>query len=101
MTPMENFMVEISLPEIQDEEFFNLIPSHRMLINDMIEKGIIQHYTINAARTKGWILFNCKNKNEVMVALLKMPIFDLVKFKIHDILIADGELYRLPKMNLN
>jgi len=36
-----------------------------------------------------------------MVALLKMPIFDLVKFKIHDIMIADGELYRLPKMNLN
>jgi hypothetical protein len=34
---MENFMVEISLPEIQDEAFFNLIPAHRMLINDMIE----------------------------------------------------------------
>jgi hypothetical protein len=35
-----------------------------------------------------------------MAALLKMPIFDLIKFKIHEIMIADGELYRLPKMNL-
>lgn len=94
-------MVEISLPEIQDEHFFNLIPAHRMLINDLIENGIIQQYTINAARTKGWILFNCKNKNEVLVALHKMPIFRLIKFKIHEIMIADGELYRLPKMNLN
>ena len=94
-------MVEISLPEIQDEAFFNLIPAHRMLINDMIENGMIQQYTINAARTKGWILFNCSNKNEVLIALKKMPIFSLVKFKIHDIMIADGELYRLPKMNLN
>ncbi len=56
-------MVEISLPEIQDEEFFNLIPSHRMLINDMIEKGIIQQYTINAARSKGWILFRVHSKS--------------------------------------
>lgn len=94
-------MVEISLPEIQDEQFFNLIPAHRMLINDMIEQGIIQHYTINAARTKGWIVFNCGNKNEVLSALQRMPIFKLIKFKIHEIMIADGELYRLPKMNLN
>ncbi len=98
---MENFMVEISLPEIQDEQFFNLIPKHRILINDMIENGLIQQYIINAARTKGWILFNCKNKNEVVSALQKMPIFHLIKFKIHEIMIADGELYRLPKMNLN
>jgi hypothetical protein len=98
---MENFMVEISLPEIQDEQFFNLIPKHRMLINDMIENGQIQQYIINAARTKGWILFNCKNKNEVVAALQKMPIFHFIKFKIHEIMIADGELYRLPKMNLN
>jgi hypothetical protein len=62
---------------------------------------MIQQYTINAARTKGWILFNCSNKNEVLIALKKMPIFSLVKFNIHDIMIADGELYRLPKMNLN
>lgn len=94
-------MVEITLPEIQDEQFFNLIPKHRMLINDMIENGLIQQYIINAARTKGWILFNCKNTNEVVAALQKMPIFHLIKFKIHEIMIADGELYRLPKMNLN
>lgn len=94
-------MVEIILPEIQDEHFFNLIPAHRQLINDMIERGVIQQYTINAARTKGWILFNCKNKNEVIHVLQKMPIFSLIKIKIHEIMIADGELYRLPKMNLN
>lgn len=94
-------MVEISLPEVQDEHFYNLIPAHRMLINDMIENGIIQQYTINSARTKGWILFNCRNKNEVLTALQKMPIFHLIRFKIHEIMIADGELYRLPKMNLN
>lgn len=94
-------MVEISLPELQDEHFYNLIPAHRMLINDMIENGIIQQYTINSARTKGWILFNCRNKNEVLTALQKMPIFHLIRFKIHEIMIADGELYRLPKMNLN
>lgn len=94
-------MVEIGLPEIQDEEFFNLIPAHRMLINEMIENGLIQHYTINAARTKGWILFNCSNKNEVILALEKMPIFDFIKFKIHGVMITDGELYRLPKLNLN
>jgi hypothetical protein len=98
---MEIFMVEISLPEIQDEYFFGLIPSHRMLINEYIENGIIQQYTINAARTKGWILFKCNNKKEVLLALQKMPIFDLIKFKIHEIMISDGELYRLPKMNLN
>lgn len=94
-------MVEIMLPEVQDDHFFSLIPTHRMLINNMIENGIIQQYTINAARTKGWIIFNCNNKKEVLNALQKMPIFKYIDFTIHDIMISDGELYRLPKLNLN
>lgn len=98
---MGYFMVEIWLPKPMDEEFFALIPQHRKLVNDLIERGLVNSYTVNEDRTKIWMLFNASEESEVKAHLKKLPIFPVVKTEIFKLFIADGEIFRLPKVNLN
>jgi hypothetical protein len=98
---MSYFMVEIILPEEMDESFFNLIPRHRVVVNKLIEEGIISSYTINRERSKGWIMFKSEEEITVKNHLRSFPIFPLIKCKIHPLFIADGEIFRLPKLHLN
>ena len=98
---MTNFIVEIFLPQIQDDYFFKLIPAHRKMVDELIDNGIISSYCVNTNRTKVWIIFNCENENQLKNYIKKLPIYNRVTFEIHDLLIADGEVFRFPKLNLN
>jgi hypothetical protein len=98
---MTNFIVEIFLPQLQDERFFNLIPANRKMIDNLIDNGIISTYCVNGARTKAWIVFNCDSAAIVKSYLRKLPIIDMVTYEIEDLLFADGEVFRFPKLNLN
>ncbi len=98
---MNNFIVEIFLPKIQDDHFFKLIPAHRKMVDELIDNGVISSYCVNNSRTKVWIIFNCENETVVKNYLRKLPIYNKVNCEIHDLLIADGEVFRFPKLNLN
>jgi len=98
---MSYFMVEMLLPEEMDESFFSLIPRHRAVVNQLIEQGIISSYSINRERTRGWIMFQADEESAVKSHIREFPIFLLIKVKIHPLFIADGEIFRLPKLHLN
>ncbi len=98
---MSYFMVEVLLPQPMEDEFFSLIPRHRKMVNDLIERGIINSYTVDENRKKIWILFSASEESEVMAHLKKLPIFSLVETEIFKLFIADGDIFRLPKVNLN
>jgi muconolactone delta-isomerase len=98
---MSYFMVEIFLPEEMDESFFNLIPRHRAVVNHLIEQGIISSYSIDRERSRGWIMFKAQEEDMVISYLRQFPIYKMIKCKIHPLFIADGEVFRLPKLHLN
>jgi muconolactone delta-isomerase len=98
---MSYFMVEILLPEEMDDSFFNLIPRHRAVVNKLIEQGTISSYSINQERSRGWIMFKADQESAVKSYLREFPIYHLIKCKIHPLFIADGEIFRLPKLHLN
>ncbi len=85
-----------------DEEFMDLVPKHRELINDLILKSIIDCYAISAEAGRGWITINAVNKKEAKNHLLKSPLskyfFDI---EIEQLLVYDSQLYRFPKMMMN
>jgi muconolactone delta-isomerase len=95
------YMVEIKLPDEIDNNFMRKIPSHRAFINVLINKGKIQSYTINENRTKGWIIFNTENENEVKKLIEQLPIYEFIGYKIHGIMVHDSEIFRFPKMHMN
>lgn len=98
---MKKYMVQIYLPDYLGDDFYTLIPKHREFINLLIEKGNIVNYYINAEKTKGWIEMNGKSADEVKGFVNRFPIKQFIRFDIQEIMIFDGEAYRLPKLVLN
>jgi predicted AlkP superfamily pyrophosphatase or phosphodiesterase len=48
-----------------------------------------------------WITINAKSKAEVKKILSKSPFNKYWKFNIHELIIWDGQNYRLPVVQLN
>ncbi len=84
-----------------DDEFMTLVPPHRVYINNLINKSIIDYYAVSMETHRTWILINALNKNEVMNILSKSTLFKYWKIEIDELFVYDGQNYRLPKVELN
>jgi hypothetical protein len=84
-----------------DEEFMNLVPPHRTYINYLINKNIIDSYVVSMESQTVWITFNASTKDEVDEYLRKSPLYKYWDFSIEELFVYDGQLYRLPTVQLN
>ena len=85
-----------------DDDFMSLIPSHRVYINNLIEKAIIEQYLVSMETQRVWITFTANNKEEVEQRLKKSPIFKYwTSFEVDELFVIDGQHYRLPALQMN
>ena len=96
---MKKFQASIRFE--MDDEFMSLIPSHRVYINSLIEKGIIEQYVVSMESQRVWITLNAKDKAEVKRYLFESPIYKYWKYEIDELFVIDGQHYRLPSLQLN
>ncbi len=84
-----------------DEEFMSFVPPHRIYINSLIEKNILDYYTVSMESQKSWMVFNAANKLVVEEYLSKSPLYKYWTIEIDELFIYDGQQYRLPAVQLN
>ncbi len=84
-----------------DDHFMGFVPSHRLYINSLIEKNIIDYYTVSMEVQKSWMVFNAISKDEVEHYLSKSPLFKYWTFEIDELFVYDGQSYRMPAVQLN
>ena len=84
-----------------DEEFMNLVPKHRTIINELILKGVIDSYAISAEVGRGWITMNAKDKDNIHKYLKRSPLYKYFELEIDQLMVYDSQMYRFPKMVLN
>lgn len=84
-----------------DEEFMKLVPNHRIVINELILKGVIDSYAISAEASRGWIIVNAKSKESVHKYLQRSPLYQYFEIEIDQLMVYDSQSYRFPKMVLN
>jgi hypothetical protein len=83
------------------DEAIQVIPEHREYINTLIDDQVIEHYAVSMEVQKVWIIINAKNKTEVKKILSKTPFKKYWKLVVHELIIWDGQNYRLPVVQLN
>ena len=98
---MNFFMATIMIPEDPADEFWNLIPSQRSQINDWIQEGIVQVYSLSADRTYLWVIFYAESYEKVDAYIKAMPMVDY--FDSYDIaeLAMHQNVSMMPVMSLN
>jgi hypothetical protein len=82
------------------DEFMQLVPEHRSFINDLIEKGVIDHYVVTMESQRVWITINATGKREVKKFFQNL-LFKYWKMEIEELFVIDGQHYRLPAVQLN
>jgi hypothetical protein len=84
-----------------DEQFMNLVPPHRTYVNYLINKNIIDSYAVSMETQTVWITINAETKEEVATYLAKSPLHKYWDYTVEELFVYDGQLYRLPTVQLN
>jgi len=96
---MDKFQVTIYFT--MDEDFIAKIPAHRVYIQKLISKQIVEQYAVSMDSFRSWILVNAESKEAVMDILKKSPLFPYWTIEIDKLFVYDGLTYRLPEILLN
>lgn len=92
---------QVTLYFEMDETFMNLVPPHRVYINELIDKGIIDYYTVSLETQRCWIVINALTKTEVLNYLKKSPLYKYWTVETDELFVYDAQNYRLPALQLN
>ena len=84
-----------------DDEFMSLVPPHRIYINSLIDKGIIDYYSVSMETQRCWIVVNARNKKEVTNYLNESPLKKYWTIEVDELFVYDAQNYRLPALQLN
>ena len=74
---------------------------HRVYINELIDKGVIDYYTVSMETQRCWIIINALAKKKVTKYLKKSPLYKYWTVEIDELFIYDAQNYRLPALQLN
>jgi len=105
--PMENIndlninKYQVTLYFNMNDEFMSFVPAHRLYINSLIEKNVIDYYTVSMESQRCWMVVNAENKKEVEKYLSKSPLYQYWTVEIDELFVYDGQSYRLPAVQLN
>jgi muconolactone delta-isomerase len=92
---------QVTINFSMDDDFMSVVPSHRVYINDLITKGIIDYYSVSMETQRCWITINALDKKEVTEYLEQSPLFKYWSIEIDELFVYDGQTYRLPAVQLN
>jgi hypothetical protein len=97
---MKKFQVTIQFE--MDDEFMSLVPSHRVYINSLIEKGTIDQYLVSMETQRVWITFTARDKEDIQQRLNRSPLHKYwVSIEVDELFVIDGQHYRLPALQMN
>jgi hypothetical protein len=92
---------QVTIRFYMDEEFMKLVPSHRVYINDLIDKNIIDYYAVSMETQRSWMIINAVDKKEVEEYLAKSSLHNYWTIEIDELFVYDSQAYRLPALQLN
>lgn len=98
---MNQYMVEIALPEHFTQAFVRLIPEQRAQVNRLFEEGSIRAYSLSLDRAQLWAVVLAPSVADVEELLDTFPIMPYCAFDVHELLFHDMASQELPRISLN
>lgn len=94
-------MVIFDIPDPMPLEFMLKIPLQRKVIDELIEEGTIQSYSVSLDRKKLWCTVAAYNQDEVKEVLQTFPLIDFMTYRIEALLFSQASAPTVPSFSLN
>jgi hypothetical protein len=101
LTDNEYNKYQVTIHFTMDEHFMTHVPAHRVYINNLIEKAVIDYYSVSMETQRCWIIMNALNKKEVRQYLQQSSLFKYWTIEVDELFVYDAQSYRLPALQLN
>jgi len=98
---MNQYMIEIQLPEELDQELLSMIPEQREHIETLMNDGLITSYSLAEDRSKLWVVLDASNEQKVLEILSGFPIIGYVSSEVHPLAFNNNMKVALPRISLN
>lgn len=83
------------------DDMMKMVPKHRELVDSLIDDQVIDHYTVSMEIQTVWITLNAKTKRDAKRYLASSPLYKHWIITVHELMVWDGQNYRLPALQLN
>lgn len=67
----------------------------------MLNKGRLSSFSLNAERSKAWMVMSGKDLEDVESQLAKFPMHRFFSYEVEELMVYDTEFMGLPKVVLN
>jgi len=100
MTPIYQFMVDFTLPEELPDEFMDLMPYQRAVIERYLSEGSLVNYAMAMGNAKLWAIFNANSEMEVRQMLADFPLTKFMQLEVN-LLTTFNTVEAEPSFSLN
>ncbi|HMV43585.1 MAG TPA: hypothetical protein PK079_16075 [Leptospiraceae bacterium] len=98
---MNQYMIDITLPEYLSEEFVSMIPLQRSIVNRLMGRGVINSYSLSMDRGKIWTVVNAETEKDAERTVGSFPLVRFMRYEIHELAFNNNIAQILPRFSLN
>ncbi|NNE29952.1 MAG: hypothetical protein HKN16_09955 [Saprospiraceae bacterium] len=76
------FLVDFKLPDYLSEDFMELIPYQRAMVNRLFKDGKMMNYALSLESSRLWCVINATTEDEVQGTIQELPLTKFMNFEI-------------------
>jgi muconolactone delta-isomerase len=99
--PMNQYMVEVWLPEDFTADMMALVPQQRMVVNQMMRRGRLRAYTLSADRRRLWLVLLARDEQEAAKIIDKFPMSIYMTYEMQPLMFHESIGEQLPSISMN
>jgi len=101
MSSEYQFLVDFTLPNNLDEEFMDLIPYQRAMVNRLFKDGVLLNYALSLESSRLWCIINATSEIEVQTIISDLPLTEFMKYEINMLTFYNSMQPVTPDFSMN
>lgn len=98
---MNNYMVNVVLPNELTEEFISLIPRQRAHVDLLMSEGVVTSYSLAKDRSRLWLTVAADSQQDVIKIMNDFPLIKFFTLEVRELMFHNHAGHVLPQMSLN
>lgn len=101
MNTVYQFMVDFTLPSKLPEEFDEMLPYQKIVVDRFFDEGKLSTYAQCFEKSKLWAIFNANSEMEVLEMLAALPLTHYMQVNINMLSSVSSSEQYLPQFSMN